>query len=566
MKNCEFQSLLLLSLRERAGRLIRFDPNLTVIRGANDTGKSCLVKTIYHTLGATPPQIPPTWKDAEVRSLLRFTLDGVPHAMLRSQDRYTLFDGDGALIVSTTRVTSELAPAVAERFEAGLHLQARDGSTVPAPPAFLFLPYYVDQDSGWKEAWDSFAGLSQFSNWKKDVMDYHLGLKPDEYYHAKGELARIIEMLKSLRVRRDALVGVRDELQTKLGQVDFTLDVVAYQREVEELLIVCNRLRAREEEIKRTLTQLYNQQATLSAQVAIVGHAGQELAADYRFAASLPDEVECPTCGVIHQNSFIERFDLARDSSECDELLLELRTRLDECNQRISGVSLRYGATTADLQRAEALLATREGELTLGEIIENAGRIEARDLLRSEIESVNKELKILGEEERNLTAQMERFNNREHRERVRRYYHRCMQRFLTDVNVTALPEKQIRSFDARIPGSGSELPRSLLAYYFAILHTMDEQGGGVRCPIVIDSPRQQDQDRINWAAILRLIRDQRPAGSQMIVALADDEGVELPGLKYDLTEKRGLLLTEEYRQVLDEVGPYMDESLKGGLF
>ena len=71
MKNLKFQSLLLLSKKERAARKIVFDPKATLILGENDTGKSSLIKAIYATFGADPAVIHPDWKSLGVDSSSR---------------------------------------------------------------------------------------------------------------------------------------------------------------------------------------------------------------------------------------------------------------------------------------------------------------------------------------------------------------------------------------------------------------------------------------------------------------------------------------------------------------
>jgi hypothetical protein len=42
----------------------------TVVLGENDTGKSCLIKSIYSAFGADPAKINPTWVDAKVDMLV----------------------------------------------------------------------------------------------------------------------------------------------------------------------------------------------------------------------------------------------------------------------------------------------------------------------------------------------------------------------------------------------------------------------------------------------------------------------------------------------------------------
>ena len=52
--------------------------------------------------------------------------------------------------------------------------------------------------------------------------------------------------------------------------------------------------------------------------------------------------------------------------------------------------------------------------------------------------------------------------------------------------------------------------RGLLAYYYSILHLMKEHSTAAFCPIIIDSPNQQDQDFVNLKKMLGFIRDKRP--------------------------------------------------------
>jgi hypothetical protein len=73
----------------------------------------------------------------------------------------------------------------------------KTGKIIVPPPAYFFLPYYVDQDKGWLESWASFANLGQLSNWKRDVTEYHTGIKPNSYYKTSAE----VERLKSKQVK-----------------------------------------------------------------------------------------------------------------------------------------------------------------------------------------------------------------------------------------------------------------------------------------------------------------------------------------------------------------------------
>jgi hypothetical protein len=106
---------------------------------------------------------------------------------------------------------------------------------------------------------------------------------------------------------------------------------------------------------------------------------------------------------------------------------------------------------------------------------------------------------------------------------------------------------------SRITEQGSDLPRALLAYYFAILHVMTKHSTSTFCPMVIDSPNQQDQDRTNMVRMLNFIRDKRSADSQLILGLVDQFGVDFGGDVIELEDKHQLLSDDDYEDLSGEL-------------
>jgi predicted ATP-binding protein involved in virulence len=87
MKKLLLKEILLLSKKEGKAKKIRFDPDTTVVTGLNNTGKSSLIKSIYHCLGADV-DYHPKWKGANVTCLLKFELDDKDYNILRHQNLF----------------------------------------------------------------------------------------------------------------------------------------------------------------------------------------------------------------------------------------------------------------------------------------------------------------------------------------------------------------------------------------------------------------------------------------------------------------------------------------------
>jgi hypothetical protein len=81
------------------------------------------------------------------------------------------------------------------------------------------------------------------------------------------------------------------------------------------------------------------------------------------------------------------------------------------------------------------------------------------------------------------------------------------------------------------------------------------------CPIVIDSPNQQGQDQDSIRAMLQFVRDRRPSGAQMILAVEETFGVSLGGTTIELSEKYSLLRASEYDAVDSVITPLLKAAL-----
>jgi hypothetical protein len=123
-----------------------------------------------------------------------------------------------------------------------------------------------------------------------------------------------------------------------------------------------------------------------------------------------------------------------------------------------------------------------------------------------------------------------------------------------------LAEISYKAIDSNIRETGSDLPRALLAYYFAFIHTMKKFSTSAFCPIVIDTPVQQDQDEANAARMISFCLSQAPQGSQLILGTVGLHGVEYDGHVIKTDTKNRLLKTERFEEVSGILKPFYANS------
>ncbi|MDD2540918.1 MAG: hypothetical protein PHH28_07725 [Desulfuromonadaceae bacterium] len=558
MKNLIFRELLLISHSEKRARRIKFHPTVTIIKGENDTGKSSVIKSIYAALGANSAVVHPEWKKADVFLFLTFEVSGTTYKILRMRDRYALFTKNDIMLGTYKRITSELGPKLADLLNFKLVLVDKKEQEVVPPPAYLFVPFYIDQEHSWSKSMTSFDRLQQLPNWRKDVIYYHTGIKPNEYYQLRAK-CQVMENDKVEPLGQERLLlKFKERFGKEALNNEVTLDVNVFESEIKDLMTKCDTLKAKEEKFRNTLFELESERIRLEAQRNIVIHAQRELDADYLYTNTLPVDgvIACPTCGQEYENHFAERFNIANDHQKCVTLLQDILTWLDELNKKIAEHRKTLGETNVEIKEIEQIMNKKSGDITLLTLLKSMSSEHITSSISENIQEVRSEIGEIDSRIREIVEEMKKFEDKDRVATICDYYKDVMGRNLYNLNVSNVSPKSYARIESAIKETGSDMPRAILAYNFAIMATIAKHGTSVMCPIVIDSPNQQDQDVKNYDGILKFIRDNVPSGSQTIIGLVDDYKIDFGGDVIQMSEKWHALSQYEYDEIAEELKPF----------
>ncbi|HEX2959069.1 MAG TPA: hypothetical protein VHO70_19695, partial [Chitinispirillaceae bacterium] len=220
-----------------------------------------------------------------------------------------------------------------------------------------------------------------------------------------------------------------------------------------------------------------------------------------------------------------------------------------------------YTSCTKEAEEIQEILSFKRQQVELGTLLEIQAKNRARANIREDIDTTMRAIRTIELEIETLQNKKKAFAKSDRRKTILREYHETMRSFLFGVDVHTLDQNDCHRIDTFINEMGSDLPRSYLAYYYAILSIIKKHGSAVYSPIVIDAPNQQGQDKTSMSRILNFIRDNQPGGTQMILGTEDLWGVKMPGKQIVLDEKYSLLSRCEYENVLNVMKPYLDQSL-----
>lgn len=564
MKRLVFEKILILSHREKKAIEIKFHPKKTIIRGDNQVGKSILLKSLYYTFGANPAVINDNWTKAEPITYVSFVIDDIKLGLMRyDKKRFVLVDEEQQI---TVHDFSSISTKLNEYFDFKLLLNNRQGVPEIPPPVYLFLPFYIDQDKSWFETWNAFSNLYQFSKWKKPVLDYHSGIKGNEYYKAKSDFDNIKVQLDETKNEIQTLGKILKSIKERLNNEEFAVTIEDFSNEIAELLAYSEQLNLDQAKLKDKLAELYNQKAVIVSRVKVVESSISETQKDYKYALShVHDEIDCPMCGAHYDNNFSERFSIAEDQQELEELLLELRAELVSINDEIRLYDKSFIEKKVSFERMQELLTQKKSEIKLSDLIENEGKKKVKEVFEQEKQTIYNRIGEATTRHESLELTLKRINKdgENRKQAIMTKYRSSLRKFLKELNIDIEKTSKgiFEKMDGKIKEQGSNFPRAHLAYYFSILHVMNKYSTSTFLPIVIDSPNQQEQDRENLFAILSFIERNQPEDSQLILGLVENINETVSGDSIVLPEKYSLLQKEQFAYVYGQLRPILDSSI-----
>ncbi|EAP0850060.1 hypothetical protein C6169_04720 [Salmonella enterica] len=533
MRNLTFQRLVLISDSKRLANQFSFQKRLNLITGKdNSIGKSTLAKSLLWSLGCDPV-FDEEWKSNDIKSILYFTINNKEYFSCRGTHSIIL----GAIGDEAQRyinITGDFSKDFSDLVNFKMKLPNRgDGNLETPPPAYYFLPFYIDQIKSWSSPWNSFENLGQYSSWKAPLIKYFTGyLKPEhfdieeniyEYSEIKKESAHKIEKFQSavevivdnsvdspIALDNDDFIKIQNEIKNEL------YDLIDYQ------------------------TRLYDAQATitsniydLESQYALAITSANELEEDYKFAVeSIPtDNLECSLCGTLHDNSLPNRALLL---SEKDSLLNEansIASKIAELNSSLNSLNDDAQFITNEINRINKKYITDDDAVEKDLIAQVIDTISTENVSKNiqikinnediNINKANSSIKELKKDQKKLLSTKER-------EELNSSF---MSKLLANIEAlgsTGINLSKVKSpidYKQLLGGGAAEAARGLLAYQLSILQQIHGAKSCVVPPFVIDTPNQQEQAGYRYETVIKELMRSVPQDYQIILCAMENDAL-----------------------------------------
>lgn len=536
MKALLINEIIIADVSDKKAICQTFNRGLNVVTSHdNGVGKSCLVKSLYHSLGADV-KFDKSWRTGSKLYVTNFSIGERKYTVARRGNSFLFYKGDESPIYFKRQIDG-LPKLYAEIFGFSIYLQDITKKYDYAYPICYFLPYYIDQDAGWgRELYKSFARNSQYNKkHKSEVIDFHLALLTKEGVQARERKAELDELIKELKAKAADLLRRYEDMCNEMAKLPsgFNEEEMGAQIESERLLIetkIGEMVKSREQ-LKALQEDYYHcekyRDIILETRVS-----GSECREDKQ------PSYFCPSCGVLLQDVLTHRLRGICFDENKKIILVQIESYLADVAEKIEEVKKQYTQLGVELHAEQQKLSCVDyfkANALKGILVELQEKIAENERQLLACEKEVKELKVTDEK---AAAEIKKNVYDE-------YYHR-FQELTRRLNVVNEGNEQ-RKIGEDIGGQGSEISQGVLCHHLALLHTICEQNNAkIAFPFVLDSPRGNEVSDKASADIMSLLASFSTL-EQIILATLDFSKFVSP----DVASRVNLIELKNEKSLLD---------------
>lgn len=544
MSEMYFKSILIADIVSHKARFQQFQKGLNVITSTNNhVGKSSLLKSLYHTLGANV-KYDSVWNVNNKLFVLDFCVDNIDYRIVRQIKSFAVFKGE-ELILVTSKVMSELAPLLEKIFHFGIYLDSKkDGRVTLAPPVFTFLPYYIDQDNGWSELYGSFQNQEQYK--KHDRMKslyYHLSIYTKSAVELMAQRDKLQEELDTLKTDATKLLDIIEALTDEIQGIVPADDVAQFDKNIQ---ISKNKIRTLVKQIGEKRNRIQELEISLEQHE----HQLQVITEYHTIAKTAQSNQEifthsCPRCGYLYDDEIYNRVHAnylnVSDSyvkTYIGQVIISIRDDLQKEKQQ-------YITLTKKLNNLETAYSNEEDEFDL--YIRHRGISESVDKLNTRLGKNQKEQSDIRKALKDIAKELKSFPSK--KEVESKYIE------FTRLNIIKLGAWNA-AYDGTIKllspikAQGTLENKIILSQFVGLFQTMEYfKTQTIRLPFVVDSPRGKEASQESSKEILSMI-----AGISMLpqVILATIDFNDYKDSLGDSAKNATVITLQKHNRLLDE--------------
>lgn len=532
MSNLRFQRLVLISDSKKLANQFSFPKRLNLITGEdNSIGKSTLAKSLLWSLGCEPV-IDDEWKTNDIKTILYFSINNKEYFSCRGSHSIILGAVDGEA-KRYAKITGEFSRDLSNIVGFKMKFPNRDdGSLETPPPAYYFLPFYIDQVESWSKPWNSFEHLGQYVNWKNTLIKYFTGYIKPEHFDIEEDIHEHNEHKRNSERKIEKFQSAVEVIEDKSGVTSIALNSDEFNRIQKEINIELQALIEHQANLYEMQTIITSNIYDLELQYELATSSATELEDDYKFAVeSIPTDVlECPLCGTLHDNSLPSRALLL---SEKDSLLEEANSITAKINDlKLSLEELNAGINFAseEIERInEKYISHENRDAVISQVIDAISTTNVSKSIQVKIDHEDLKISKSNNSIKDLKSQQRKLIPTKEKESLNLSFMTKLEKNIEALGSTGVNLSKVKSptdYKKLLGGGAAEATRGLLAYQLSILQQIHSAKTCIVPPFVIDTPNQQEQAGHRYETVIKELMTSVPEDYQIILCAMENEALK----------------------------------------
>lgn len=551
--NLVISSITMVDLTNKEAKRIHFSPGKNLITSAhNHLGKSVIMKSIYYTLGAEV-YYPTPIKRINLLTYIDFNLGQHQYRVARLKNAFTLYC-DGTYVESFPSV-GLFGESLCELFRLEIDLVGKDqdGTITKCPPAFYYMPYYVDQENGWSANSFSFDRMTQFDlPQRKSSFFFHFGVLDKTYVEISKRNKANARQIEYLIKENEKYLAVIDVLRSRIDDTELSFDTISLEKaishredEIKRLLHATTKIRADLIRAEDQLSQVVNEKDILSKYIKKKPPRADEEQLEY---------VECPRCGLIYEQGLRRRLEKVYLLESLHDDYIVITTQQASLEKRIQKLREEFRLKERQISDYEESLGT-DRETYDAYVKSKATNQLLRDY-QEKIGANEAEIAQLRKDNMQIHHQLEDYEKE--RTSTNHSYLGNLSKLLVSLDIPSDQVEDNSEPGSTLVASGAYGPRCKISQMLAFVETQHEIAPNIiSFPLVIDSPNVLEQDNEHLDTVIRTLLTWDRSDNQIIVASIQgkETAQEISGSNIIVlsNDKNHLFNSEEYTTYEDEI-------------
>ncbi|HBH3406963.1 TPA: hypothetical protein KSJ53_002278 [Clostridioides difficile] len=549
MNSLFVNSLYIFEYESKMAKKIDFKHGINILtsdeKSGNDVGKSVLLKSIYHTLGADSI-FDHMWNKITKTYILNVTIKNKTYYVYRRDNLFKIYNTNFKKIFMTNN-RDELSNYLSDLYSFKVMLPKRENEELElAPPVYSYLLNYIDQDHLDGSKFSSFNSLTQFPNYKENVIYTHFGLFDEEYYKAIKELEILKSEEKNKKKEREVTLNMLNKIKSYLGNLDAPESIEVLNIELNKTKEEYSNIVINLQKIKNNLMKIRNEKVDLELNIKEI-----ELTRRNEMKKLKVKNV-CPSCS--HEIEDIDSKFIINNQIE-DLIILkdELESEIIKCNRVIEKKEEEYQSLLDKLHEYESNMKINDDSIS--NVLKHKAYIDTKDDIVLDLEIIDKKIKEIQQTIEPYDKKIKEYNSLKKKANAK--YEELMKKAKKDFGLEEIDENKIKNIKNNFIARGSNRAITTIMWYLTLLAVKYKfNENAIKFPLILDSPNNVESDEIKEESLFKYIFKNTKTDTQLILSSLGFNEMQFSEFKFDNiikleNSKYNLLNKEDYYNNID---------------